>query len=691
MNSAADACDQPQGSAPGTLLSFLRESMRPYPGRMEATMRMVLACLIIVSISMSLQVPSQALAAYMVFFVSREDMATTAKTGIALIVAFSLAIVLSLLVFRVTVNEPALRLALMTILFTAGMYVSRIFVLGALGFGLGFVFLITQSTVDLYPAGEPLVRDTLWLWVALTFSIVVVILVNVLVLPARPVALLREEAVFRLNFVATHLSLSGSGPTLPSGAMRALDPMRPFMLMKLAGGDPDFARRAPAYRAALASLSKLIEAACMLAALPSCPPLARQEARMQRLRKACLSMARSVANPAERPAPPVPHAPTSAPSPDQGPAPAQGPDAAQGPVPGLASARATGLSPGPALTPAERYSVGGGANRDSLLGEMESDMTEVWQHWDAAQRGAGAADAAPASKPKPFAADAFSNPAYMQFALKVTFAAMLCYVLYTGFNWPGIHTCVVTCAVIALTTNGATVHKATQRILGALAGGALALLATVFIVPHLESLGGLLLLIAPVALASAWISTGGERIAYFGWQMAFAFFLCILHGYGPSEDVTIVRDRLVGILLGTVVMGVMFRYVWPERASDQLRHTLARILRTCDRRTVLQDLRTAGKQAEAAAFEGTLSHATRTEALFAATQAVALICLHAGQRSAEVDDVLRQYADYLSAGHHAGRELPACLITPAHSPEEQALLTRIQWLRSRCIDFFGGA
>ena len=47
----------------------------------------------------------------------------------------------------------------------------------------------------------------------------------------------------------------------------------------------------------------------------------------------------------------------------------------------------------------------------------------------------------PAKRKKPlFVADAFTNPAHVHFALKVTPAAMACYVIYTGLDWPGLHT-----------------------------------------------------------------------------------------------------------------------------------------------------------------------------------------------------------------------------------------------------------
>jgi hypothetical protein len=149
--------------------------------------------------------------------------------------------------------------------------------------------------------------------------------------------------------------------------------------------------------------------------------------------------------------------------------------------------------------------------------------------------------------------------------------------------------------------------------------------------------------------------------------------------------VSIVRDRLIGILIGTAVMGLIFHYVWPERASDQLRHTLARILRNSGQRSVLQDLRIASRQAQDAAFEIGLGQSARVDGLFASTQAVALGCL-APHRS-DIDDTLRQYADYLDSAQAPGAAPPPIPVATSDSPQEQALLARLQWLRQSCIAY----
>ena len=83
--------------------------------------------------------------------------------------------------------------------------------------------------------------------------------------------------------------------------------------------------------------------------------------------------------------------------------------------------------------------------------------------------------------PKPkglFVSDAFTNPTHVHFALKVTFAAMFCYIVYQAIDWSGIHTAFITCTFIALESTEATLYKGTLRIVGCVIGGALALFST---------------------------------------------------------------------------------------------------------------------------------------------------------------------------------------------------------------------
>jgi uncharacterized membrane protein YccC len=231
----------------------------------------------------------------------------------------------------------------------------------------------------------------------------------------------------------------------------------------------------------------------------------------------------------------------------------------------------------------------------------------------------GAGPAAHSPKPKGFfVSDAFTNPAHVHFALKVTFAAMFCYIFYMAIDWSGIHTALITCTFIALESTGATLHKGVLRIGGCVIGGALALFTIVFLMPHMDTIASLVVVVACAAAIAGWVATGSELISYGGLQIAFAFFYSVFQGYAPDTDLDNVRNRVVGILFGLIVTGLVFQYIWPERTIDRLRDALRQALRQLSQllRTdggkpepdalvakVSTELAQAQRQAELASFE----------------------------------------------------------------------------------------
>jgi len=270
-------------------LGWLRRELAPTSARKIRTAIIIAGAVLCVIISMALQVPELATCAYMVFFISKESKLLTTITGVIGLIGLTIGIGASLLLYKFTYGHPELRIPGMAIALFLGMYVSRIFVLGPLGFLIGFVVTVSQSVGEAVPSPELLVRGLLWLWVAIAYGVGLTVALNLLFLPDAP------------------------GP--------------------------------------------------------------------------------------------------------------------------------------------------------------------------------------PAHLPKPkgfFVSDAFTNPAHVHFALKVTFAAI-----------------------------------------------------------------------------AGWVATGSERISYAGLQLAFAFFYSVFQGYAPDTDLDNVRNRVVGILFGLVVTGLVFQYIWPERASQQ--------------------------------------------------------------------------------------------------------------------------
>ncbi|WP_064719898.1 FUSC family protein [Proteus hauseri] len=177
-----------------------------------------------------------------------------------------------------------------------------------------------------------------------------------------------------------------------------------------------------------------------------------------------------------------------------------------------------------------------------------------------------------------FVKDAFTNPNHKYFAIKTTLAAILCYLFYDYFKWQGIHTAMITCYVVALTTVGETVHKLTLRIIGCLIGAVIGMVSLLYIIPNLSDIFQLMILIFFCILPAAWIAAGNERISYAGVQIGLAFLLTVLHGFKPSFDMDVVSDRILGILLGNIVMYIIFTRVWPTSIVNTIYKQLTTVL-----------------------------------------------------------------------------------------------------------------
>jgi multidrug resistance protein MdtO len=199
-----------------------------------------------------------------------------------------------------------------------------------------------------------------------------------------------------------------------------------------------------------------------------------------------------------------------------------------------------------------------------------------------------------------FSADAFSNPDHVQYALKTTAAAMFCYLLYSLLDWPGIHTCFITVYIVSLGTTAETVEKFTLRILGTLVGAAAGYGAIVFLIPSLTTIADLMAVVFLGALASGYVAAGSPRISYAGFQMAFAFFLCVVQGPAPAFDLTIARDRVIGILIGNLAVYLVFTNLWPISVGKRIDPAIASLLRGLSAMMTAADVRTRRTLASAA-------------------------------------------------------------------------------------------
>lgn len=174
--------------------------------------------------------------------------------------------------------------------------------------------------------------------------------------------------------------------------------------------------------------------------------------------------------------------------------------------------------------------------------------------------------------------DAWTNPAYLVYALKLSLCATICYVTYNALAWPGISTAVLTVLVAGLTTTGATNQKMLFRIVGAAIGGLIfGIGCIVFVFPYADTAIPILLAVGCVSFIGAWFARSAH-FSYVGLQIVFAFYLTAFEGFSAPTQMAPARDRFMGILVALIVMWMIFHQLHPERTVDKMRHGLARLL-----------------------------------------------------------------------------------------------------------------
>jgi multidrug resistance protein MdtO len=502
------------------LLDLLAAELAPREGRWAAVARIATGSAITVVIAMVFKIPEPTYMAYIGFLISKDETSATVKMALGGLAAATLAVVVVLGLELIDTAEPALRLPLMAAATFAAMFTARTFALGPISFLAGFVIVLLQTVVDDVPRPEAMTRLTLWAWVVVSTPVAVTVIVNLL-FGQGAVAFIERTVRKVLNELEVSLANGDYRQTLPDWRARLLP------LMETA--EHSAKQGAQTGRITVPVIRALLDALVLLEALPDDLPDALREELANRLR-ACRDAIESNAAPAMHK--------FLAPSPFA----------------------AASVEQSPAV-----IAVRSALSR--LLGAIGRPVTSPDKK---------EAHHAPR---RLFVADAFSNEAHWQFALKTTMAVMISYSIYTLLNWPGMRTSVVTCFFVALSSLGETVHKLLLRLSGALIGGFIAGLCIVFVLPHLTDIGQLFLLSAAVSVGAAWVATSSELLSYAGMQIAFAFFLGILQGYAPATDLTVLRDRVAGILLGNIVITIIFSSFWPQSARSAIRAALADALR----------------------------------------------------------------------------------------------------------------
>ncbi len=510
-----------------SLFEGLGALLAPFPGRLEFAARLALICALTTLVVEIYQTPEPALTAYVAFFGMKRDRAASIVANIAMLLLISVVVGLVLLLAVQVIEQPLWRVATMTLLsfcLTFAASASKLKPIAAT------VALITAYALDLLgsvPGGELATRGLLYAWLFVGIPAGISIVVNLMVGPA-PRRLAERAMAHRLGLAAALLRTPDSISRKAFEECLKEGPGETTEWVKLAGTE----RTSPARDVAAlhqAARSTIVVLSVVDVLTRGAEPLLPASLR-QRIAET---------------------------------------------LDGMAAILRSGGYPVEIDLERREDEVGLAPLAAAALSELRTAFSVF------AESPAPDVPSQPAAKPKSglFLPDAFTNPAHVHYALKTTGAAMFCYVVYSLLDWPGIHTCLITVFIVSLDTTAETMEKQVLRFAGCGIGAAAGIAAIVFLMPNVTSIGGLMIIVFLAALLSGWIAAGGPRISYVGFQLAFAFFLCVIQGSAPAFDMTIARDRTVGILFGNLVAAIVFTQVWPVTIAKRIDPAIASLLR----------------------------------------------------------------------------------------------------------------
>ena len=505
---------------------FLKEELAPYPGRVSTVARMVIATTLVMIVCMTFRIPYGFQGASYVLFVSRESPRATLESAGIIFFVTGIGVAYVLISAHLVINAPILHF-----LWLVGSLYLAFYAIAAMpnyGASVTFANLIAAGLPfwDRHVSAETNVEDTLRLLLSTLVGVVLTAAVELVFARRRPGDDIVLPLAERLAAVRSLLlCVADGGPIDPATRkmVATLDARGTSTLRRILRRSGYSTRYCAHMSGVVDIVGRLVETAATLMQL-AFEPSADDRHRLRSLSEIAGDMSADLLNRK------IPRAVHFAPSEER-----------PGGVP--------------------------------FLQEMEKMVSFIPQAFTGSQ---SIDEYLPSSgdvpRPKWFAPRGFANPEYHKFALKGCLAATACYVIYNSVAWPGISTSVTTCLLTALSTIGASRQKQILRFAGAIVGGfVFGMGSQIFILPHLNSIGGFTVLFMVVTALASWVMTSSPRLSYFGLQVALAYYLINLQEFKIQTSLAVARDRVAGVLLGLFMMWLVFDRLWSTPAGVEMK------------------------------------------------------------------------------------------------------------------------
>ncbi|RZU43646.1 FUSC family protein [Edaphobacter modestus] len=522
---------------PTPWLQRVWQDLQPTPGRLNSSLRMTLASILVLVLMLVLQMPYIAYGLYFMFLIGRESPSVSLRTAFVLVVTIVLVIVVEMAVVIVSDNDPMARvLSVAIVTFIGGMILVSTS-LPSLGGAIGFIYCVVIGFWEHHAHEDTIVKNSLRLVAAFAIAAVCGVAVEYIFGARAPADRLEDQFRIRYQSLEEMFSLCAREGVSPKQRFDAAARVSRLaaagqtgmmdLYNQIVDRNLDTGYLPIGTRVQITMLAELMDHSAAFGLQSDTRDDPEFIERCARIAEQCGRL-----------------------------------------IPAAIPQSEKRLEPGPQTT-------------NTLLDRVEATIHSIL----VMPVNLGAAKnkelAVLPSRNVPFLIPgAIRDKDNIAFALKISLCATVCYIVYNAIDWPGVSTSVTTVMVTGLSTTAAMKQRVTLRILGSLLGGLLLGLGTIALLfPYMDSITSLIVLVGTIAFAASWIS-GGSRFNYLGIQVAFAFYLVALLDFSASTELAPARDRFIGIIFALVVMWFVFDQIWPVRTVTAMRRVLASVLRS---------------------------------------------------------------------------------------------------------------
>jgi multidrug resistance protein MdtO len=189
----------------------IRHDLEPTPGRMNATLRIVLASVITLLFLMTLRMPFASIGMYFVFLIGRDSPAVSFRSGLFSLLTLAASVATVLGVVILTDNDPMARvLSVAVVSFVAGIFMLAS-TLPSLASTWGFIFSILIATWETHLPANALTKLALYILGTISIAVASVVAVEYVFGNRHPSEELQRQRVERYQLLEAMYSLYARG------------------------------------------------------------------------------------------------------------------------------------------------------------------------------------------------------------------------------------------------------------------------------------------------------------------------------------------------------------------------------------------------------------------------------------------------------------------------------------------------